>query len=64
VTVRSATAGDAPAISDIYRSYVTDTIITFEDDPPPAAEIRARMDAGNGLYPWFVAEDEDGRIAG
>jgi phosphinothricin acetyltransferase len=61
--VRVARADDADAIADIYRPYVSGTVITFEDDAPPAAEIRTRMAAGGGLYPWFVAE-ADNMVAG
>lgn len=62
--VRPAGPADAAAIADIYRPYVTGTIITFEDDPPSATEIGARMAAGDGLFPWFVAETQDDAIAG
>ena len=33
---------DVPAITAIYRPYVTDSVITFEYDPPGEAEMAGR----------------------
>lgn len=63
MTVRAATPADAAAIAALYAPYVRDTTISFETEPPDAAEMGARMAAGGGLYPWLVAE-ADGRLAG
>ena len=62
--IRAARADDAAAIADIYRPYVAETAITFEDEAPDAAAVRDRMAAAAELYPWRVAEDEDGFILG
>lgn len=62
--VRAATADDAAAIASIYAPYVTASTVSFETVAPDAAEMRDRMEAGDGLYPWFVAVDEAGRMAG
>lgn len=64
VLIRLAAADDAAAIAAIYRPYVEDSRISFEEEAPDAIEIARRM-AGDqpGLYPWFVAE-EDGRLLG
>lgn len=62
--LRAATPDDAAAVAAIYESYVTGTWITFELDPPPADEMRARMEAVAGRYPWIVAEASDGSLAG
>jgi L-amino acid N-acyltransferase YncA len=59
--IRLAKAKDAGAIAAIYRPYVQGTHFTFEEVPPDAAEIAARM--GNPIHPWLVA-DEDGRVLG
>lgn len=56
VTVRAAEPADAAAIAEIYRPYVTDTTISFEEVPPAAAEIAARMGRCPRL-PWLVAVD-------
>jgi L-amino acid N-acyltransferase YncA len=54
VTVRAATTADAAAIADIYRPYVLETAVSFEETPPTAAEFEARMLAAPRL-PWLVA---------
>jgi phosphinothricin acetyltransferase len=62
--VRAASAGDAAAIAEIYRPYVAESFISFETEPPDAAEIARRLAAGGDLYPWLAAEEEDGRLIG
>ena len=62
--IRLATADDAAAIAGIYGPYVTDTPVSFEEEPPGADEMARRMAGdGSGLYPWLVAEAE-GRVVG
>jgi L-amino acid N-acyltransferase YncA len=65
VTLRPATVGDVPAILAIYADEVLHGTATFEYEPPDAAEmarrVRAILDAG---YPWLVAEDQAGQVAG
>jgi L-amino acid N-acyltransferase YncA len=53
--VRAATADDAAAIASIYAPYVVGSIVSFETQPPDAAEMARRIAEGEGLYPWFVA---------
>ena len=62
VTVRVATTADAAAIADIYRPYVLETAISFEETPPTAAEFEARMLATPRL-PWLIAVRE-GAVVG
>jgi phosphinothricin acetyltransferase len=59
--IRLANARDAAAIAAIYRPYVERSHFTFEELPPDAAEIVARM--ANPIHPWLVAE-EDSRVLG
>jgi phosphinothricin acetyltransferase len=59
--IRMATADDAPACAAIYAPYVTDTPISFETEPPDAAEMAARIDRA---IAWFVLEDDEGRVVG
>lgn len=61
--VRPSRPDDARAIAAVYAPYVTDGVVSFEADPPDAAEMARRMAEGGGLYPWLVAEI-DGRMAG
>src|SRR5471030_1627612 len=58
LTVRAATTTDAAAIADIYRHYVLETAISFEETPPTTAEFEARVLATPRL-PWLVAGRED-----
>jgi L-amino acid N-acyltransferase YncA len=59
--IRPATPTDATAIAAIYRPFVTDTVISFDTDPPDAAAFAARM--ASAALPWLVIEDA-GVIAG
>ena len=62
--IRGATPEDAAAIAAIYAPYVAGSAVSFEVTPPDEAEMRQRIEAGSGLYPWFLAEDESGRVIG
>jgi phosphinothricin acetyltransferase len=61
--VRDATAADADACAAVYAPYVRDTAITFELDPPSAAEMGHRIAAAQERHAWVVLEDA-GRVAG
>lgn len=62
--IRLATERDAPAIADLYRPYVGESRVSFEESAPDAAEMARRV-CGNfpGMHPWLVAE-EDSRLLG
>ena len=55
--VRDATEDDAAACAAIYAPYVTDTAITFEYEPPSAAEMARRIAAAQRAHAWLVLED-------
>jgi phosphinothricin acetyltransferase len=59
--IRLAREDDAAAVASIYRPYVTDTWISFEEEAPDATEMARRM--SRPLYPWLVAE-VDGNVVG
>ena len=61
MNVRLATLADADAIAGVYRPYVTDTAITFDETPPTAADFAVRI--GTGGLPFVVAE-QGGRVIG
>jgi len=61
--IRLARPDDAEAIAEIYAPYVRETAISFEIDPPGAAEMRRRMDACLAAWPWLVAEEQS-RVLG
>jgi len=58
--IRAATERDAAACAALYAPYVTDTVISFETQPPSTAEMARRID---DAHAWFVLED-DGHVAG
>jgi L-amino acid N-acyltransferase YncA len=61
--VRDASERDAAACAAIYAPYVTDTAITFESDPPSAADMAVRIGTALRTHAWVVLEDE-GRVVG
>ncbi|WP_203723546.1 GNAT family N-acetyltransferase [Actinoplanes teichomyceticus] len=63
LTIRDATTADAEACAAIYRPYVLDTAITFETEPPSAAEMAGRITEAAATHAWLVAEDA-GRVIG
>ena len=56
-TIRPATVADAAGIAALYATYVTDSVASFEEDAPDAAEIARRMLAPPRL-PWLIATRE------
>lgn len=62
-TVRAASAQDAQRCAEIYAPYVTDTVISFETEPPSSAEMAQRIAAASATHAWLVLEDR-GRVAG
>ena len=61
--VRDATPADAAACAAIYAPYVTGTTVTFETDPPDAAEMARRIAKAQDRHAFLVLE-EDGEVAG
>jgi phosphinothricin acetyltransferase len=63
VIVRDATPEDAAACAAIYAPYVTGTVITFEEEPPTAAQMAQRITEAQSAHAWLVLEDA-GRVVG
>jgi phosphinothricin acetyltransferase len=61
--IRIAEAGDAAQIVEIYRPYVEKTAITFEETPPCAEEVAAKIAKVGSTFPFLVFEEE-GEILG
>ncbi len=61
--IRDATADDAAACQAIYAPYVRDTAVSFETEPPTAAEMAERIAEAQRAHAWLVLED-DGRVVG
>ena len=62
--IRSATPQDAEAFVAIFAPVVRDTAISFEWEPPTVDEMRARIAKTLDKYPWLVAENASGEVAG
>lgn len=62
--VRDATAADAAVCAAIYAPYVTDTTITFEAQPPDAAEVGRRIEVAQARHAFLVLEEPDGSVVG
>ena len=55
--IRMAVERDAEQIAAIYRPYVEKTAITFEEAPPSAENIAARIARVGGAFPFIVFEE-------
>src|SRR5262245_53697160 len=58
--IRPATAADAAGCAAVYAPYVSGSVISFELEPPDAAEMARRIEDSHA---WFVAE-EAGAVIG
>ena len=55
---------DAEAVASIYNHYVTNTIVTFEEEPVPVPDMARRMEqVAAASLAWLVAE-LDRRVIG
>ena len=61
--IRLAAERDAEQIAAVYAPNVTDTVISFETEPPTEGEMRRRIGATLKRYPWLVCERR-GRVLG
>ncbi|PKG80682.1 phosphinothricin acetyltransferase [Colwellia sp. 75C3] len=63
--IRTVQEKDAEAICDIYNHYITNTIITFEEQTITPVEMLSRITKVlNAELPWLVVEDDTGEVAG
>lgn len=51
-----ATRADAEAVCAIYNHYVTETVVTFEEQPVAPTDMQSRMGAVLERLPWLVFE--------
>ena len=63
IKIRTAVETDAPAIAEIYRPYVEETVYTFETVPPDGPAFIRRLQETQPDFPWLAAE-RDGRLLG
>ncbi|MEP4052749.1 MAG: N-acetyltransferase family protein [Litorimonas sp.] len=63
--IRDAGPGDAVEIAEIYNHYVINTVVTFEEDPIDANEIKSRIaTAKTGALPYIIYESEGDGVIG
>jgi phosphinothricin acetyltransferase len=63
--LRDASPDDMPEIAHIYAHYVRTSCCTFEEVPPTADEMRARLrQVRDKRLPWRIAERRDGAVVG
>jgi phosphinothricin acetyltransferase len=63
VEIRLATLADAEAVLEIYKPFITDTVVTFEEIVPSVSEFRERMASILKESPYLVCL-VNGRIIG
>lgn len=61
--IRNVTANDAPAIAQIYNTYVIHSTATFETEPIDTATMKKRIAAIFPAFPYLVYE-ADGQVLG
>jgi phosphinothricin acetyltransferase len=57
--IRLATPADARAVSAIYEPIVRETIISFEQEPPTAGQMRERITYTLERFPWLIIEADE-----
>ena len=63
-TIRAAATSDVAAIAGIYNHYVTETVVTFEEEPVSVTELIRRLEeVRSAALPWLVAE-ADSHVVG
>ena len=64
-TLRSAREEDLPAVLGIYRHYVRNSVVTFDEKAPTLRAFRSQFSHTEKLgYPFVVAESAGGDILG
>lgn len=62
--IRPAQEKDAKAVHDIYGAYVNEDNVTFTENNPDVDAYREKIARTMKTYPFYVAEDKNGRILG
>lgn len=63
-TIRVAVPEDAQAVHDIYGAYVDGEHVTFTVDNPSVESYREKIIHCLEKYPFYIAEDAEGKILG
>lgn len=63
--IRAVNLSDVKDITDIYNHYISNTVITFEEDLVSVDDIKKRILNIESLdLPWLVAEEDNGTVLG
>jgi Sortase and related acyltransferases len=64
-SIRPATEEDLPGILQLYRHYVRNSAVTFDEKPPTLRKFRAQFAHNNRLgFPFLLAESPNGDLLG
>jgi len=64
-TMTDATEADLPDVLAVYRHYVRNSVVTFDEKPPTLAQFRSRFRHYQKLgYPFRVARSPQGTLLG
>ncbi len=63
-SIRMAEENDAEAIHDIYGAYVDGVHVTFKEINPDVDAYRKKIRESKKRYPFYVAEDPNGKLLG
>jgi L-amino acid N-acyltransferase YncA len=61
--IRLAKAEDSDALAALYAPYVTDSVASFETEPPDDAAMASRLKNISAFHPWLVLE-RSGQVVG
>lgn len=64
IIIRDATVNDIEAMLNVYAPYVENTAVSFEYEVPSIDEFRSRFEKITKKYPYFLAEDSNGKVLG
>lgn len=62
--IRPFAPGDEHGIREIYNHYISNTVVTFEEEPLSTQQMRERIESYLQHNPWFVCEDKQGQVLG
>lgn len=62
--IRKGSLDDAGAIADIFNYYVVNSTVIFTNHSVLDDGMRTRLTPVVGHYPFYVAEDVDGKVTG
>lgn len=63
--IRDATEEDLPEVLSLYRHYVRNSVVTFDEKPPTLSQFRSRFTHLQKLgYPFRVARSPGGTLLG